>query len=226
MGLLVLGALSAALSTGTFASFNATTSNSAQVTTATLVLGNKANGGTECFSAGSGTQTITAANSNTCDNAFAATLLEPGTPTVTAQIDLLNDGNVSGTHLWMFLPSCTNSATYQYTDSFGNKYSGSGSLCTATDVNVWTTDSTFSTTNGNQTCLYGGGGNCLSFDNTHTLSSFSAAHGGAGSLDLLSAPLAASGHKYVVIQVQLDSSANNSYQALQASGAFNFELVQ
>lgn len=229
MGLLVLGALSAAVSTGTFASFNATTTNSAQVTTATLVLGNSTdNYATECFSAGSGTQTISSANSNGCNALFGASLLEPGTPTATAHVALENDGNVNASHLYMFLPSCTNSGTYKYTDPHGNQYSGSAAnLCGQLDVNIWSTGNTYNT--GTGTCLYGGAGTCASFDNAHTLSSFATAHGNAGSaIDLASAGLApgVANSKYLVIEVQLDSSADNTYQALQSSGAFNFELVQ
>ena len=117
---------------------------------------------------------------------------------------------------------------YVYTDPHGNTFHGTAAnLCSQLDVNVWSTNNTYSTATG--TCLYGGAGTCASFDNSHTLSSFATAHGSAATaLDLASAGLApgAANSKYVVIEVQLDSAADNSYQALQSSGAFNFELVQ
>src|SRR5438105_11185695 len=50
--LMLLAVIASLVGSGTFASFNALTKNAATITSGVLVLGDKVNAGTECFSAG------------------------------------------------------------------------------------------------------------------------------------------------------------------------------
>lgn len=109
VGMLILGAITAATAGGTFATFNAATSNSATVSTGTLLLGNTANAGVECMSTSASgappTATITAGNSNACSALFSANV----NPTGTAQgnLTLRNEGNFNAASSTLTATACT-----------------------------------------------------------------------------------------------------------------------
>jgi len=97
--LLVIGAVGA-IGVGTFASFNATTSNGGNTfQTGTIFLSNTVNTGSACFSYGtlSGGTTITNGNSNPNCQAFVnVTNAKPGDPAGSAVIRLADTGSLDG----------------------------------------------------------------------------------------------------------------------------------
>src|ERR1700681_4049818 len=78
VGMLVVGALAAAASNGSFASFNATLTQTSGITTGVLVLGNKTDAAVECFSSGAAITTNSAACAS-APNIFAGGI-GSGTP--------------------------------------------------------------------------------------------------------------------------------------------------
>lgn len=105
---------------GTFATFNASTTNASNAfETGTIVLSDTI-GGTTCLSTGAGTNTDSNANSVGCAKVFNLTVKKPG-DTQTVNVDLKNEGSLSGT-LTFSVGSCTESDTAE-------TYHGSGGLC-------------------------------------------------------------------------------------------------
>ena len=109
VGMLILGAITAATAGGTFATFNAATTNSATVTTGTLLLGNTANAGVECMSTSASgappTATITAGNSNACSALFSANVNPTGT--ARGYLTLRNEGNFNAASSTLTATACT-----------------------------------------------------------------------------------------------------------------------
>src|SRR3982074_1582781 len=77
VGLLLLGVLSTLISSGTFATFNATLTQTSGITTGVLVLGNKTDAAAECFSSPAAITTNSAACS-TAPSIFSATGIGSG----------------------------------------------------------------------------------------------------------------------------------------------------
>ena len=122
--LLVLATASTLVHSGTFATFNATTANAANITSGVLLLGNKvANGSSsaECFSAGGAApgnpQTINSTNSSSCTGVWnVAAPNKPG-DTFIAHLALRNPGNVSATTLQLYASVATCDSAPGYTDA-------------------------------------------------------------------------------------------------------------
>src|SRR5438094_10233647 len=111
-----VGVAAAAAGSGSFATFDAQTSNTGTFATGTLVMSNKVNSGTTCLSTGGGT---TDTNNATCDNAFTLAVKAPG-DSGTANITISNLGSLATTGLKAFIPTCTAS------DASAESYHGSG----------------------------------------------------------------------------------------------------
>jgi hypothetical protein len=99
--LMLVGALSYFVLGGTFANFQAETSNNgSSVSSGTLTMNNQLNSATACLSANA----ASADNINTgCDAAFAVTNVGPGTidPTQTAKIVVTNSGSIDASKLYL-----------------------------------------------------------------------------------------------------------------------------
>ncbi len=97
--LLVIGAVGA-IGVGTFASFNATTTNGSNTfQTGTIFLSNTVNTGSACFSYGTltGGTTFTNGNNNPSCNAFVnVTNVKPGDPAGSAVVRLADTGSLNG----------------------------------------------------------------------------------------------------------------------------------
>jgi hypothetical protein len=206
---------------GTFATFNATTTNNSSIQTGTLVLSNKVNAGTACLSYT--TATISAANSNACDvlwNLSGASAL-PGA-TATANVTVLNQGNLNPSSFKLFASgSCADAAS---ADTFGNK--GAGLLCSQVQVAVYQTNSAFTTLT---SCVYGVAAagspiNNCSWDSAHTLGDIGTNHQSAGAFTLTN--LSGNTPEYFVIAISLPASTDNTFQGRSAALQLNWQIVQ
>ena len=106
VALMVVSVGAAFANNGTFATFNATTTNAATITSGTLLLGDKVATGTECFSAGQGspTQTIGSGNSANCTSVWNATV-SPGATNTTGtsyEVAVRNVGNINATTFQLY----------------------------------------------------------------------------------------------------------------------------
>lgn len=102
-GLIGLGA-----SSGTFATFNATTTNPGNTfTTGSLYLSNSANSGTACFSYGPGS---TSNVNNGCNAIISLNgSAYPGGPVQAGAVDVANGGSINAAKFEVYGGSCTNS---------------------------------------------------------------------------------------------------------------------
>jgi hypothetical protein len=120
VGMLVVGALATAASGGSFASFNATLTQTSGITTGVLVLGNKTDAAVECFSSGAAITTNSAACA-TAPNIFAGSI-GSGTPQF-HNITLRNAGDLTNAVLNLSSTVCNDVAAPV------NGYSGATPAC-------------------------------------------------------------------------------------------------
>lgn len=144
ISLMVLATVGALVGSGSFATFNAAGKNAAAITSGTLILGDKANAGSECFSAGglapSNPQSVNGANSSACSGVWSLATELPGTAISPLQMTIRNAGNLSASQLLLYAAgACANSHA-------GVGYDGTGTLCSQVQVEVQQyTDGTFGT---------------------------------------------------------------------------------
>jgi hypothetical protein len=125
VALMVLATASALIhGSGTFATFNATTSNAANVTSGVLLLGDKvANGSSvaECFSSGGAApgnpQTVNPANTSACTSVWnVAAPNKPG-DTFIAHLAIRNPGNLAASTLQLYASVATCDSAPGFTDA-------------------------------------------------------------------------------------------------------------
>lgn len=144
ISLMVVATVVALVGSGSFATFNAAGRNAAAITAGTLVLGDRANAGSECFSAGglapSNPQKVSGANSSACSGVWSLATELPGTVISPLQMTIRDAGNVGASQLLLYAAgACANSHA-------GSGYDGAGSLCSQVQVEVQQyTDGTFGT---------------------------------------------------------------------------------
>lgn len=129
----LLGALGTTVATGTWASFTASSANSATFATGTLVLSNQKDTATACLSAGGGS-TDTNVNSS-CDVLFNATSDANATSRRPGEggsvtMHLRNEGSVAGTLSVMSAANCTVS------NPLDQPISGTGNACNAVQLAI------------------------------------------------------------------------------------------
>ncbi|MBW8827529.1 MAG: hypothetical protein JF603_14435 [Acidobacteria bacterium] len=141
-----------AFGAGTFASFNATTTNAGSTfATGSLILSNTKQSATACMSSGGAlntAQTILNGNANaSCDALFNALTANVPGATATVGLTLTNEGNVTGaTGIKGIATACTNADTPGSGGATATVYHGSGDLCAYLNIQVQeTTDATFNT---------------------------------------------------------------------------------
>ena len=229
VGLLVLGALSAALSTGTFATFNATTTNDATIQTGTLILGNNVNAqANDCLSAQGGGGLTT--NSNACAALWNVTNRGGASGNLGNQdIRLENLGTVNASTFSMYTNGCTNGSNA--TTINGTAYTGTGNLCTNLQFFIAQTASDYTTVTN---CIYGnaagtgaaGGLNGCDFTAADTLNGFTSTHNGSGSALSLGSLNAGGGNaKYFVLGLYTPDM-NNSFQGRSATTTFTWTIAE
>jgi predicted ribosomally synthesized peptide with SipW-like signal peptide len=215
MLLTVIGLVSIASGSGTFASFSAETTNAGNTfATGTIVLSNTVNAGTACLSTGGGS---TDTNINAaCTALFNSTVKKPGDSYVADQLDLKNAGSLAATTLTLASSSCTTS------DAAGQTYHGTGNLCPLLDVYVqeWTSN-TYATPSH---CWYGGAivaNTCDFSDNTKTLTALNTA-----SPLTITGGMSAGADRYFTIGIELDPLATNTVQGRSATADLTWHVDQ
>jgi len=197
---------------GTFATFNATTTNPGNTfATGTLVLSNTVNTGTTCFSTGTGT-TVSASNTNACDQAFSTTISKPG-DIAGANVTLQNVGSLAATVATLAKGTCTDGNNPSET------YHGTGLVCGALNFYVQEWSNAGRTTPFK--CWYGGTGSTCSAtfaSGTQLLSGFTTADISVGpsSPPAFAATGTTGDTRWFTVAVQLPSTADNTYQGRQA----------
>ena len=224
VGMLILGAITAATAGGTFATFNAATSNSASVTTGTLLLGNSVNAGTQCMSTDASgapaTATITAGNSNACTTLFAANV----NPTGSAQgnLTLRNEGNFNAATSTLTATACV-SAIHPVTVN-GTAFSGdivNAPICSFLQLVVAEVTASGGTTLTGAGCVLGAAGgvspvtNCQFGPTINTLPASTA----LGAFNQATS-------RFFVVAVKFPDTADNRYQGQQAQVSLTWTINQ
>lgn len=214
---LIVAAAAITLSVGSFATFNAQTTNpNNSIAFGTLILSNTKQGGAACLSTGGGN---TDSNANgSCDTLLSLSARAPG-DSGSGNLTIQNVGSLNASALKLFSTACSNS------DAAGESYHGTGLPCGKVQVTVqqWS-DAGFTTPSA---CLYGGavGATCDFSDTTKTLAAFVSAYPNAAA-GLGIGALNAGASRYFTISVMLPMDADNSYQGRQATIDFNWFIEQ
>jgi predicted ribosomally synthesized peptide with SipW-like signal peptide len=206
MLLTVIGLVSIASGSGTFASFSAQTTNIGNTFAAgTLFLHNTANGGTTCTS-----ESQTTGNFNIdpagCGILFTANLSQGA---ATAHLALMNNGSLASTDLLAGVPTCAWSKTNGASPTFISLPTD----CSGADVTIQETQSDYTT---NVYCGYGPSATqpaCDAPDSTSTLEDMKTASQQLLTTTGASTTLAAGATRYYVITV--DPSGVGTGNALQ-----------
>jgi hypothetical protein len=219
---MVLGATSSTVGAGTFATFNASTTNGTSTfATGTLVMSNQKNTATACLSTGGGN---TDANANVgCDQLFALTIQKPG-DSAFVDLTLKNEGSLNATTLSAYASQSCAAA-----NAPGQTYNGTGDPCTAVQVYIQEYTSaanrTANTTTGG-TCQYGGGtATACAFSATRTLDTYDTSYPNASTV-LSIGSLNAGVSRYLRIYLTLPITANNNLQGRQATFGFAWTMAQ
>lgn len=253
LALLFIGFAGNVSGNGTFASFNASTSNStSQFATGSIVLTNQRTGGTAgnsanvCFSNGTTANAAgasTDANNNTlCDLLFNTATKKPG-ETATADITLTNVGTLGGTLKLLVASHTPTVAPLTPQTACSNRnvgtYSGTGDLCQKLQLRVQrytTAGRTIAYTTAPGGCVYGTDGNAddlcdtgVTGKNLKDFSETSLAASTGISLGDLSA--SGGGSDVVYLRVTVDFAdggvgADNAFQGRVAGFAMKWQIDQ
>jgi predicted ribosomally synthesized peptide with SipW-like signal peptide len=232
ISMLVLGAL-AAVGGGTYASFNAVTTNPGNTfQTGTILLANDKNhtnaNGTSCFSYGALVGGEFTSNSNACSTLVTVATTKPSATVTTVVLDLKNVGSLNGT-----LGMTTTCASADSLPAAGNR-----SLCDRLAIRI---QECATYTNGNTSCTTTSVAHCVySSNGANTAAACAAlgipgAPGTAGSLTAMAAlpatttvaTLNAATEVQYEIDIQLPDTgagADNDVQGKTATFAFTWTL--
>lgn len=234
VALVVISALSSA-STGTFASFTASTTNSGTFQTGTIVLsslrktGSTISGsatgsdGTVCLSTG-GADPFTNGNANTsCDVLMSSsTTYKPGDSDIIGRISVQNVGTIAAGSLKVYAsPVCS-------TSNDAGSYHGNGNVCSTLRFSIQETDASWANvTNG---CRYGtgAGSTACTSPSSLTLADFGTSHP-VGTPLTLAGGLAASSTRYFQLRVSFQNGsagAENATMGRIASTGFGWVMEQ
>jgi hypothetical protein len=138
ISLMVVGTVVALIGSGSFATFNAATKNAPGITTGVLVLGDKINAASECFSAGGAS--VSPANNTACTGVWNIATETPGTAISPLQMTIRNAGGIRASALSLYAAgACANSHA-------GAGYDGTGVICSQVQLEIQQyTDNTFGT---------------------------------------------------------------------------------
>ena len=243
VSLVVVAAFGSVLHQGTFATFNATTSQNASITTGTLLLGNTVGANAECLStpsAGAFTTISTNVN-NACTTLFSAPF-GAGTSS-TVNLVIKNEGNLAASLLQLYVPtgapfpvsgcstvvaSGANAVTLGGTTYQGNT---GNDLCAGANA----IQTVVYETTGATTCVYGSGAAGLpvagcSYAAGKIIGTSAVATSLAGTCTsaapCLAGGLAAGATRSFTIGVKFPDPNDNSYQALTANFSLTWKLIQ
>jgi predicted ribosomally synthesized peptide with SipW-like signal peptide len=206
--MLVVGALCAAMSGTTFASFTAQTTNSGSITTGTLLLGDKVGSGSLCFSSGTTIQGSTGTNNTAaCDQLFSA-FAKPGDSGSVA-VTITNEGNLNASALTVSAAGACSESGANYVSNATTFNGAATDLCAKAQLSV-DEDGTY---------IYGTSPN----DATHTWAGFATTFSGTP----LNTGALNSGSSHVfTFHWALPSTLGNEYQARVANMTVVFHLDQ
>jgi predicted ribosomally synthesized peptide with SipW-like signal peptide len=208
---------------GTFATFNATTTNAGNTfATGSLVLSNTVSA-TTCLSTGGG-NTDTNSNSVGCAKFFNTSTSKPG-DIAGGNLTLTNSGTLPASVLTLTKSACST------VDNPSESFHGTGDLCAA--LNFYVQEWTSSAMTTGFKCWYGGG-TATTCDPTFATSPASLAGFGASPVDISAGPGAtaftatsgAAPTRWFTVAVQLPTSANNSYQGRQGQVDLSWQESQ
>ncbi len=235
VSLMIVGTVAALVGSGSFATFNAATRNAPSIATGVLVLGDKVNAGSECFSAGGAN--VSPANTGACTGVWSLTTEMPGTPIAPLRMTVRNGGSIAASQLSLYAASaCTNSHA-------GTGYDGTGAICAQVQLEIQQyTDGTFSTPSH---CWYGSGtattclaeanklpagcnvSTCASYpftDAAKTLADFGATVTSASPVN--AGAVSAGASTYFLVFASLPGSSGDSFQGRRADLTFTWLMVQ
>jgi predicted ribosomally synthesized peptide with SipW-like signal peptide len=222
LSIMILGATTSSVGAGTFASFNASTSNSATFATGTLVLSNQKSTNSACLSTGGG-NTNTNAN-GACDQLFALTVQKPG-DSAFVDLTLKNEGSLNGSALTAYASQDCAAA-----NATGQSYNGTGDPCTNVQLYIQEYSSAANRTADTRTggtCQYGGGtATSCAFSATKTLDNFDTTYPSTGVGALSMGTLNTGVSRYLRIYLTLPSTAGNTLQGRQATFGFTWAVAQ
>jgi len=222
VGMLIVGAISAATAAGTFATFNASTSNNGTVTSGTLLLGNTANGGTECISTADtgAANTITAGNSNACSVLFSGTLNPTGS--TTSFLTLKNEGNFNAATSSVTVSACA--STVNNLTIGRHTFAGdptNAPLCNKLQAVIAEVTTSNGTTLGGSGCVFGANSGSTPLVNCSYSGTIS---GAAGSYPL--GAFNAGTSRFFVVDVNFPDTNDNRYQGQNAALTLTWTLNQ
>lgn len=227
LSLMVVGAAGSTVGAGTYASFNASSSNEVSITTGTVLLEATKDDGTDLIGIGSAcfsTESTTDENHETgCQRLINVEVQRPG-DVAFADLTLVNLGNLDADLFVQASQACVSS-------SAGLDYFGGGNACTGTRMTIQQYASAADRENDDTTngaCWYGAGAltDTCSFAGSATLQSFSTDHPSTGASPLPMGAMEADGARYLRISVELPENSNNDLQGVQANFGFTWSLVQ
>ena len=213
---MVLGAITSTVSAGTYASFSATTTNTATFASGTLDLTNDGPTAGVCVSTGGGSDPTS--NSGACDQLFALSVKRPG-DSAFVDVTLTNSGSVDATTLKLDAGTACAPG-----NAPGAMYNGSGNPCTVVQVYVQEYSTLSNRTNDTRTpggtCHYGAGTTqSCDYVSTKNLDTFDAVS------PITIGTLTSGQSRYFRIYLQMLSTANNTFQGKQATFAFNWAIT-
>jgi predicted ribosomally synthesized peptide with SipW-like signal peptide len=216
ISLLVVGSTAALAGGGTMASFNAETTNNANVfATGTLYLNDATSTQTTCLSS-SGTGNV---NSG-CSAAFSVTAQKPGA-SGTYAVTITNNGSINAGDFQLTSYQDASNIGCTSSNVAGAVYSGPGNLCSDTNELTFYLQET---TGGTNRCVYPAS-SCTTTPGT--LAAFASLYGspaGPGASGIYSfstlagstGPLDAGQSRTFQIGLSLSATASNNYQGIQA----------
>jgi hypothetical protein len=221
--LMILGAITSTVSAGTFASFNASTTNpTSTFATGSLVLSNQKSTNTACLStAGGSTNTNTNAG---CDQLFSLSVQKPG-DSAFVDLTLKNEGSINASAL-----KAAASQDCAASNAAGQSYNGTGDPCTVVQLYIQEYTSIANRTAGittGGTCHFGGGtASVCSFSATKTINDFDTAYPASLATPLSMGTLNAGVSRYFRIYMTLPSTAGNNVQGRAATFGFTWTIDQ
>jgi len=241
ISLMVVATVVALVGSGSFASFNAVTRYAPAITTGVLVLGDKVNAGSVCFSAGgtapSNPQPVSPANNTACTGVWSLATETPGTAISPLQMTIRNAGSIPASQLSLYAAgACVNSHP-------GAGYDGTGAICSQVQLEIQQyTDGTFGTPNH---CWYGSGtattctaeanklpagcnvSTCTSYaftDAAKTLANFGTTVTSGSPINVGAVNSSAS--TYFLVFASLPGNSGDTFQGRRADLTFTWQMVQ
>ena len=218
--LMVIGGVGSTISAGTFASFNASTTNqTSTVSTGSLVLGHKVNAATACLSTAGGTSTDS--NDNTagagCTATINNTLVKLG-DTSQSDLTIFNAGSLAGQLAYRASTACTTSRN-------SNLFMGAGDMCSAASM-VIQEYTTAARTTPTSTCVfpYSSSAACPALGTAGT-APFQLPSVTPQALGPIGAADSGTHERWFVVRMQLPSTASDALQGVRATFALTWSLA-